>query len=347
MYNRILGKGRLIVAVVIVLVAAVVISAFFILRENSLRLLYKEYGFETELAVRELHHDIIDGKETLFLETTLEPDSKLLDPEGDWAISLYNIVRCEKNQWGFWELVDHHSERMLTHCEYSWTEQAGEAAMSTYQESVEPAVLYEFHHLYCGRGFITEMEPNEQIQFLAGQVPENVSTSVTSLDKGGYLIHVSYVAEELIEFDVMGIMEKNGMIIHDNWPEKQELDAALFVEDAKSLSSEEYNALLVRLFDTWQDPMLTAENKKIIEKEMMRVGVEFLTDEEVRDRFPGAYMWMKSAELNQYGPAHWLGMSLMIAIPLIVIAIPFVIEPLAAKHRRKKEARQAENAQDI
>ena len=90
-----------------------------------------------------------------------------------------------------------------------------------------------------------------------------------------------------------------------------------------------------------------AENKKIIEKEMMRVGVEFLTDEEVRDRFPGAYMWMKSAELNQYGPAHWLGMSLMIAIPLIVIAIPFVIGPLAAKHRRKKEARQAENSQDI
>ena len=142
-------------------------------------------------------------------------------------------------------------------------------------------------------------------------------------------------------------MEENGMIVRkdDFW---LELDEGLFVEDVDSLTEEERQTIISGLYEAfYMSGRLKPEDLTRVTQEMQRLGVEFLTDEEVREQFPGVFYSMQLEQLKATQPVRVLLLVLMLAIPLIVIAIPFVIGPLAAKHRRKKEARQAENAQDI
>lgn len=334
LFKRLFAKHKVLKIVLLLSVVCIIlaVTTFFVSQSNSFQI-FCAYNNFYDMPLYILDEDIFDGKEVRIVGAFLLPDSPLIKFE--WGPRPNMTMRCEKNKWGFWELVDYSHSTMLNHFEYSWNYPVG----TGYREADKQ--LYEFHNYYWGYNYLSDQPP----KFLPGQIPENVSVSVTSLDAGGYLIHVSYVAEKPIDFDVMGIMEENGYIIHDDWPENQ-LDESLFGLDVESLTTEEYEELTTNLLDLLYAD-LTIENRNRVLAEMERVGIEFLTDEQVKEKFPEAYYGMAGAELTGNVVFRRMMLTMMIAIPLIVIAIPFVIGPLAAKHRRKKEARQAENSQDI
>ena len=326
-------KHKIVIIILLLLIVCMILAmaTFFVLRANSFQLLCDYYKFSPYIPINILDEDVVDGKEVRIVGTFLYPDSPL--KKFEWGPMPNLTMRCEKNKWGFWELVDYSHSTMEQHFEYSWNYPVGKAFRDTDTQ------LYEYHNYYWGYYYLSDQPP----QFLPGQIPENVSVSITDMN-GWYLIHVSYVAENPIDFDVMGIMEENGYIIHDDWPENQ-LDESLFGVDVESLTTEEYGELTTKLLDLLYAD-LTIENRNRVLAEMERVGIEFLTDEQVKEKFPEAYYGMAGAELSANVVFKRLLLALMIAIPLIVIAIPFVIGPLAAKHRRKKEARQIVESED-
>ncbi|WP_163193569.1 hypothetical protein [Clostridium thermarum] len=178
----------------IAIVAIILIGiAFLIIRANSFSIALRRAGLNPNY-VRTIEHDFGTNDEEFKVIETSSKDSKI------------TLAIVTKNKLGFWKVSSFRGDdRVDPHfTSIAWVKGGGFKRFSPTGGTV---IEHEWHYAYCGDNAIKEIE------FLPGQIPENVTVNIQQGDSK-FLVHViSFAEPEVLNgFDVKALLEENKCI---------------------------------------------------------------------------------------------------------------------------------------
>jgi hypothetical protein len=178
------------VAIAVSLLIGIIV---LIIRANSFSIALRRAGLNPN-HVTTIEHSFDSDKQEFKVIETSSKDNKLI------------LAIVTKNRLGFWSISNIRGDGTANphFASIAWVKGGGFKRFSPTEDSV---FQNEWHYAYCGDN------ATKQIEFLPGQIPENVTVNI---QQGGskFWIHVISFAEPevLNAFDVKALLEENKCI---------------------------------------------------------------------------------------------------------------------------------------